>query len=208
MDLDDLDGLIAAAGGAGKDDVGTPKGGGAKPDKGAGDAGDALDDLDALIAQAQVGSGPAVGGETSDKGLDLDALASMPLPGTEAAAASAVTAAAAMVGALAPAAAPAAAATAVLDDETRERLEKLQRLMKIKIPLIVCLAEKHMSLEGILNLAEGSLIQFEKTAESMLELMVNNRVIGYGEAVKIGENFGLQVKQICDPRQTIEHLGP
>ena len=199
MDLDDIDSLISASGGGGTD---KPAAGG----KGGADSGDALDDLDALIAQAQAGSGPPAAGEAKGQGLDLDALASMPLPGAEALSTS--PQAAALVGALAPVAAPAATATAVMDDEMRDRLEKLQRLVKIKIPLIVCLAEKHMSLDAIINLAEGSIIQFEKTAESMLELMVNNRVIGFGEAVKIGENFGLQVKQICDPRTTIERLGP
>lgn len=190
------------------DDIDNLKGGAGGPTKGGGD-GDALDDLDALIAQAQAGSGPPAGGEAKDQGIDLDALAAMPLPGAQAAdAPSPAAAAAAMVGALAPSAAPATTATAVMDDEAREKLEKLQRLVKIKIPLIVCLAEKQMSLEAIINLAEGSIIQFEKTAESMLDLMVNNRVIGFGEAVKIGENFGLQVKQICDPRTTIERLGP
>lgn len=191
------------------DDLDNLKGGAGGPTKGGGDAGDALDDLDALIAQAQAGSGPQARGEAKDQGIDLDALAAMPLPGSQAAdAPSPAAAAAALVGSLAPAAAPAAAATAVMDDESREKLDKLQRLVKIKIPLIVCLAEKQMSLEAIINLSEGSIIQFEKTAESMLDLMVNNRVIGFGEAVKIGENFGLQVKQICDPRTTIERLGP
>ena len=38
--------------------------------------------------------------------------------------------------------------------------------------------------------------------------MVNNKSIGVGEAVKVGENLGLRITQIGDVRQIIHSLGP
>ncbi len=65
----------------------------------AGAGGDALDDLDALIADAQAGESPDTPAETdTGLGLDLDALASMPLPAADAAGADAGGGDMAMVG--------------------------------------------------------------------------------------------------------------
>jgi len=37
--------------------------------------------------------------------------------------------------------------------------------------------------------------------------MVNNSTIGLGQAVKIGENFGLKITQIGPVEETIKSLG-
>ena len=37
--------------------------------------------------------------------------------------------------------------------------------------------------------------------------MVNNEVIGLGQPVKIGENFGLKITQVGDLSDTIKRLG-
>jgi hypothetical protein len=36
---------------------------------------------------------------------------------------------------------------------------------------------------------------------------VNNKVIALGEAVKVGENFGLRIRQVGDATQIVEALG-
>ena len=37
--------------------------------------------------------------------------------------------------------------------------------------------------------------------------MVNNKTIGIGVAVKVGENFGLRITRIGDLKQVIQSLG-
>ena len=61
-----------------------------------------------------------------------------------------------------------------------------------------------MTLDEVLALAPGSLVEFEKSAEEKLEILVNDRQIGAGEAVKIGENFGVRVTRIGDVRQCLD----
>ncbi len=88
-----------------------------------------------------------------------------------------------------------------------ERRNKIHRALRIRVPLIVRLAEKPITLEKVLSLTEGSVLEFTKSVEEPLDLMANNKVIGRGEAVKIGEKFGLKVKDIGSPRERIKNLG-
>ncbi len=50
-----------------------------------------------------------------------------------------------------------------------------------------------MPLSKILTLSPGSIIEFDKPSDELLDLMINNRPVGRGQAVKVGENFGLRV---------------
>jgi len=65
-----------------------------------------------------------------------------------------------------------------------------------------------MPLEDIINLGTGAIIEFDKPAEAELDLMINNKCIGTGQAVKVGENFGLRITSIGSVRDRIEALGP
>lgn len=91
--------------------------------------------------------------------------------------------------------------------ETRSQAPDVERLLKLKVPVIVKLAEKRITVSGALKFEIGTIIEFDKAADSELELMIRNKIIGYGEAVKVGENFGLRVHSICDVRETIQALG-
>ena len=46
----------------------------------------------------------------------------------------------------------------------------------------------------------GAIIEFVKSSSEPLELMINNKVIAHGETVKVGENFGLRITRIGDPK--------
>ena len=68
------------------------------------------------------------------------------------------------------------------------------RLRRVPVPVVVRLAEKRVRLSDVRALAPGSLLTFEKGCEEPLDLFVANRRLARGEAVKIGENFGLKIR--------------
>jgi flagellar motor switch protein FliN/FliY len=57
-----------------------------------------------------------------------------------------------------------------------------------------------------MRLGTGAIIEFFKRSDEPLELMINNKVIGVGEAVKVGENFGLRISKIGDVKEIIRSL--
>ena len=64
-----------------------------------------------------------------------------------------------------------------------------------------------MALADITSLTTGAIVEFEKPSDSELDLMINNKCIGHGQAVKVGENFGLRITQIGSLRDRITALG-
>ena len=86
-------------------------------------------------------------------------------------------------------------------------VRELQRILRLQVPVIVKLAERKLTLQEVMRLGPGAIIEFFKASEEPLELMVNNKTIAIGETVKVGENFGLKITQIGDVRQVIQSLG-
>ena len=74
-------------------------------------------------------------------------------------------------------------------------------LLQITVPVVVTLAEKRQPLGRIIELGPGSIIQFDKSCEEMLDLSVGNHRIASGEAVKVGDKFGLRITSITLPQE-------
>jgi len=76
-------------------------------------------------------------------------------------------------------------------------------LLRVKIPVSVTLARKKHPLGKILDLGPGSIIHFDKSCEELLELEAAGYPIALGEAVKVGEKFGLRILNIRLPEERI-----
>lgn len=99
-----------------------------------------------------------------------------------------------------PAPAPPAALPASAD-------ANLERILRLQVPVIVQLATRQMTIASVRELSVGAIIEFEKAVDDPLDLLVNNRMIGQGRCIKVGENFGLQITRICDQVQRICSMG-
>jgi flagellar motor switch protein FliN len=84
----------------------------------------------------------------------------------------------------------------------------VRRILRIRVPVIVQLARRTMMITTIRKLGPGSIVEFDKSVADSHDLMVNNRPIGRGKCVKIGEHFGLQITEVLDRAQRIRSLGP
>jgi len=76
-------------------------------------------------------------------------------------------------------------------------------ILKLRVPLIVRIGHRRMPLDDVLSLGPGAIIELSKLADDPLDLLVNNKEVGQGNAVKIGENFGIRVTAIGDAYQRL-----
>ncbi len=88
-----------------------------------------------------------------------------------------------------------------------EQPKNLDRILAIELPMVVLLARKRMRLEEVLTLIPGTVLEFDKPVTDPLELLVNEQVIARGDTIKVGERFGLQVREIASPKETIRAMG-
>src|SRR5687768_6865111 len=80
-------------------------------------------------------------------------------------------------------------------------------LLKIKVPVTVTLASERQPLSRILELGPGAIIQFEKSCEEQLEMEVNGEKVAVGEAVKVGDKFGIRISSMILPPEHYVPIG-
>lgn len=93
--------------------------------------------------------------------------------------------------------------TAPTAAQTSPGSAELNRILRIRVPVIVKLAQRKIDVQEVLRLGLGSIIEFHKPADEPMDLMINNKTIGQGIAVKVGENFGLKLTSVGDPKALI-----
>lgn len=90
-------------------------------------------------------------------------------------------------------------------ESIEERLYRLppysRSLLRIEVPVRVTLATTKLPLKRIVELGPGSIIQFEKSCDGELSLQVGEHDVAVGEAVKVGEKFGLRVTSMVMPSE-------
>jgi flagellar motor switch/type III secretory pathway protein FliN len=74
-------------------------------------------------------------------------------------------------------------------------------LLRVRVPVVVTLAQKKQTLGRILDIGPGQILQFDKSCEETLDLEAGNCKIAAGEAVKVGDKFGLRILSIVPPEE-------
>jgi flagellar motor switch protein FliN/FliY len=82
--------------------------------------------------------------------------------------------------------------------------DRIRRILKLPVCVAVRLAERTLPVRAVMKLAPGTLLEFDRPVDQDLDLMVHQRAIGNGVAVKVGERFGLRVTRIGDARHRLE----
>ncbi len=94
----------------------------------------------------------------------------------------------------------------------KTRLKELpnytRSLLRIKVPVVVTLAEKRQPLGRVVELGAGSIIQFDKSCEEMLDMSAGGHPVATGEAVKVGDKFGLRITSIILPDERFRAVRP
>jgi flagellar motor switch protein FliN len=80
------------------------------------------------------------------------------------------------------------------------------RILNVPVTVSVRLAERKMPLGQVVALAPGALVPFTKSCEDLLDLFVNNYRYCKGEAIKIGENFGIKIAKVGVTEERKEHV--
>jgi len=89
----------------------------------------------------------------------------------------------------------------------RPRDAGVARILGLSVPVTATLAERDMTIESIMGISVGTIVEFDVPVDAELTLSVANHAIGKGQAVKTGENFGLRITQIDNVERRIDALG-
>jgi flagellar motor switch protein FliN len=80
-------------------------------------------------------------------------------------------------------------------------------LMDLTLPVSIELGRTTMSVQEILQLGRGSVVQLERLAGEPIDIYVADRRFAEGEVVVLGENFGVRVTRILSRASGAENGG-
>lgn len=72
----------------------------------------------------------------------------------------------------------------------------LSMLMDLKLPISIELGRASMTVQEILRLGRGSVVQLERLAGEPVDIYVGDRRFAEGEVVVLGEYFGVRISRI------------
>jgi flagellar motor switch protein FliN/FliY len=85
-------------------------------------------------------------------------------------------------------------------------MKNIGLILDVKLPLRVRIGSKKMLLKDVLSMDIGSVIELDQLANDPLEILVDDKVIAYGEVVIVDGNFGVQITHIGTKRDRLETL--
>jgi len=77
-----------------------------------------------------------------------------------------------------------------------ERPASISRLYDLNMPVSIELGRTRMSVQEILSLGRGSVIQLERLAGEPIDVFVGDRRFAEGEVVVLGEQFGVRITRV------------
>ncbi len=72
----------------------------------------------------------------------------------------------------------------------------LDTLLDMSLPVAIEFGRTHMTVQEVLELGSGSVIQLDRMVGEPIDIYVSDRKLAEGEVVVIGEHFGVRITRI------------
>lgn len=84
---------------------------------------------------------------------------------------------------------------------------ELDRLLEVPLTIHVELGSKTMRVSELLEVGTGAVLELDTAAGAPLGIYANHTLIAQGEAVVVGERYGVRVTDIITPAERVRRLG-
>ena len=81
----------------------------------------------------------------------------------------------------------------------------IEMLYDVEMEVKIELGRAHMLVEDILRLKEGSVIQLEKDSGSPVDILINDRLVAFGEVLVLNDCFCVRVTEILSDADRAIH---
>lgn len=77
----------------------------------------------------------------------------------------------------------------------------IHNLRNVKMPLDVVLGSSQITVEGLSEMGEGSIIELDRLAGEPVDIVVADRLVAKGEVVIVDETFGVRVTEVVTEKE-------
>lgn len=82
----------------------------------------------------------------------------------------------------------------------------LSLLMDVPLQVTVELGRARLTIESLLKLNQGSVVELNQVIGEPLDILVNNKLMAHGEAVVVKDRFAIRIVDVVSPERRIENL--
>ncbi len=82
----------------------------------------------------------------------------------------------------------------------------IELIMDVPLNITVELGRAKMSIQEVLELSPGSVVELDKLDGEPVDVLANGRLVAKGEVVVIGETFGVRVIEILSPQERMKKV--
>jgi flagellar motor switch protein FliN/FliY len=79
-------------------------------------------------------------------------------------------------------------------------------LLDVEMPVSISFGHAYLPLKEVLKLATGSVVELNRVATDLVDIVVNNCVIARGEVVVVEGNFGVRIQQVVSRQARLRTL--
>ena len=83
---------------------------------------------------------------------------------------------------------------------------RLDMLLDVPLDVSVELGRCRMTIQDLLALGPGAVIELDKIAGEPLDVLINDRLVARGEAVVVNDKFGVRITDIVSPQERIARI--
>lgn len=82
----------------------------------------------------------------------------------------------------------------------------LEMLNDIELTATLRFGAREMTLEEILNLGPGAVVELDRHIQDPVDLIVGDRIVARGEVVIANGNFALRISEVATPQLRLESI--
>ncbi|MFP4055837.1 MAG: flagellar motor switch protein FliN [Candidatus Brocadiia bacterium] len=92
------------------------------------------------------------------------------------------------------------------DEAATDEAPPLDLILDLEVPVVVELGRTEMTVEELLALKPGSILELDRMAGEPVDLVIRDHVVAQGEIVVVDESFGLRVTAVVEPGERTKDL--
>ena len=82
--------------------------------------------------------------------------------------------------------------------------EKLKKFLDLPLLIEVVVGSTTLTLQEILNLGPGSVVELDNLVEEPVDIKVNGKLVAKGEIVVVEERFGVKITDIVESEERVK----
>ena len=83
----------------------------------------------------------------------------------------------------------------------------ISMLLDIPVTLSMEIGQTKISISELLKLGKDSVIELQRMANEPLDVLVNGTLVAHGEAVVVGDRFGIRLTDVISPQERLRKFG-